>query len=54
MSLAILKLEGIPVLPVHDSLICKLTDYQEVEAAMLSAYQELTGRAITVTNNLAK
>jgi hypothetical protein len=54
MALAILKLEGMPVLPVHDSLICKVSDYLEVETAMLDAYYELTDRTITVTDNLTR
>jgi hypothetical protein len=54
MALAITKLQGLPVLPVHDSLICKLSDYLEVETAMLDAYHELTDRTITVTDNLTR
>ena len=41
-------LEGVPVLPVHDSIRCKVLDLGRVEQAMLSAYSSATGQTITV------
>lgn len=44
MANAILKAAGrnIPVVPIHDSLICRLRDKAEVELIMRQAYQEET------------
>lgn len=54
MSLAMLKLKGIPVLPVHDSLICKVSDSLAVDAAMKESFYELMGRRIGTKDNLKK
>ena len=54
MALAMLKLKDIPVLPVHDSLICKLSDYQAVLIAMKEAFFEITNASIEVTDNIPK
>lgn len=54
MALAMSKLNRVPVLPVHDSLICKLSDYQAVLIAMKEAFFEITNASIEVTDNIPK
>jgi len=46
------KLEGVPCLPVHDSIRCRVSDMDRVCDAMTSAFKELHGQDITVTNDL--
>jgi hypothetical protein len=46
------KLDGIPCLPVHDSIRCRLSDMQLVTNAMRGAFKELHGQNIVVTNDL--
>lgn len=46
------KIEDIPCLPVHDSIRCKVSDIRRVHEAMTSAFKELHGQDITVTNDL--
>jgi len=46
------KIEDIPCLPVHDSIRCRVSDIQRVLEAMTSAFKELHGQDITVTNDL--
>jgi hypothetical protein len=48
MTSAIDKLKGIPCLPVHDSIRCKVSDVGAVKSAMRSAFKEVTGQSILV------
>jgi hypothetical protein len=48
MTSAIDKLKGIPCLPVHDSIRCKVSDVGVVKSAMKSAFKEVTGQSIPV------
>ena len=41
--------EGIPMLTVHDSSICKYTDRARVKEIMIDAYRNITGFSIKVT-----
>jgi len=54
MALALNKLVGIPCLPVHDSIRCRLSDMRMVTDAMIEAFRELHGQKIVVTNDLSK
>ena len=51
MALALKKLEGIPCLPVHDSIRCRVSDMGLVNHAMIAAFKELFGQGIVVTND---
>ena len=44
MALALQLLDGVPVLPVHDSIRCRIGDAGRVYAAMAQAYSEVTGQ----------
>lgn len=48
MAVILEKLEGIPVLPVHDSIRCKVSDAGIVEHAMREASIEVTGQPIKI------
>jgi len=52
MALALNKLVGIPCLPVHDSIRCRVSDMEQVSNAMLDAFKELHGHNILITNDL--
>jgi hypothetical protein len=54
MAAALEKLQGIPCLPVHDSIRCRVSDMQLVTNAMTDAFRELHGQNIVVTNDLPK
>ena len=54
MANALTKLQGIPCLPVHDSIRCKVSDMQLVTNAMTDAFRELHGQNIVVTDDLPK
>ena len=54
MANALTKLDGIPYLPVHDSIRCRLSDMRMVTDAMIEAFRELHGQKIVVTNDLSK
>lgn len=43
MAGALRRLEGVPVLPVHDSIRCRVGDSGAVMEAMQAAYREVTG-----------
>lgn len=43
MAGALSRLQGIPVLPVHDSIRCRVSDSGAVMNAMQAAYREVTG-----------
>lgn len=51
MALALDKLKGIPCLPVHDSIRCRVSDMGKVNQAMVDAFKELCGQGIVVTND---
>lgn len=46
------KLKGIPCLPVHDSIRCKISDMERVSNAMIDSFRELHGQEIVVTDDL--
>lgn len=48
MGNALDLLAGVPVLPVHDSIRCKVSDLGQVEQKMLTAYHNVTGQTIKV------
>ena len=52
MALALNKLVGIPCLPVHDSIRCRVSDMEQVSNAMIDAFKELHGQNIVITNDL--
>jgi hypothetical protein len=52
MSMALNKLVGIPCLPVHDSIRCRVSDMEQVSNAMIDAFKELHGQNIVITNDL--
>ena len=54
MALALNKLTGIPCLPVHDSIRCRLSDMEQVRNAMIDAFKELHGQNIVVEDGLPK
>jgi len=54
MANALTKLDGMPCLPVHDSIRCRLSDMRMVTDAMIEAFRELHGQKIVVTNDLSK
>ena len=54
MALALNKLSGIPCLPVHDSIRCRLSDMEQVSNAMIDAFKELHGQNIVVEDDLPK
>ena len=49
MANALDRLQGIPCLPVHDSIRCKVSDCGLVKSAMKSAFKDITGQSIIVT-----
>ena len=49
---ALTKLEGIPCLPIHDSIRCRVSDMQMVTNAMMDAFRELHDQNIIITNDL--
>ena len=51
MALILDKLQGVPCLPVHDSIRCRVSDMDKVEQAMIDAFKELFGQGIPVTND---
>ena len=51
---ALTKLQGIPCLPVHDSIRCKVSDMQLVTNAMTDAFRELHGQNIIVEDDIPK
>ena len=52
MAMALNKLVGIPCLPVHDSIRCRVSDMEQVSNAMIDAFKELHGQNIVITNDL--
>ena len=48
------KLDGIPCLPVHDSIRCRLSDMGKVRRCMIDTFRELHGQDIVVTDDLPK
>jgi len=53
MSLVLTKLDGIPCLPVHDSIRCKVSDAGVVRKAMIDSFEEMFGQPIVVTSDIA-
>ena len=51
MALVLDKLKGIPCLPVHDSIRCRVSDMDKVNKAMIDAYRECFGQHIVVTHH---
>ena len=51
MALILDKLQGVPCLPVHDSIRCRVSDMDKVKQAMIDAFKELFGQGIPVTND---
>ena len=51
MALALDKLKGIPCLPVHDSIRCKVSDASLVNQAMIDSFSEMLGQCIVVTDD---
>jgi len=51
---ALTKLDGIPCLPVHDSIRCRLSDMEKVRRCMIDTFRELHGQGIVVTDDLPK
>lgn len=49
MALVLGKLQGIPCLPVHDSIRCRVSDMDKVNKAMIDAFRDLFGQDIVVT-----
>ena len=52
MSLVLTKLDGIPCLPVHDSIRCKVSDAGVVRKAMIDSFKEMFGQTILITNDI--
>lgn len=52
MSLVLTKLDGIPCLPVHDSIRCKVSDAGVVRKAMIDSFKEMFGQPIVVTSDI--
>ena len=48
MANALDRLEGIPCLPVHDSIRCKVSDCEAIDSAMKAAFKEVMGQSIPV------
>jgi len=48
MARALDILEGVPTLPVHDSIRCRASDQEQVKEAMLQAYYDEMGQTIQV------
>ena len=51
MAVALDKLVGIPCLPIHDSIRCRVSDMGKVNKAMIDAFKELFGQSIVVTHD---
>ena len=51
MTHALSHLDNIPVLPVHDSLRCKVSDIKQVREAMLWAGRSVLGVALVITED---
>jgi hypothetical protein len=54
MANVLTKLDGIPCLPVHDSIRCRLSDMEKVRRCMIDTFRELHGQDIVVTDDLPK
>ena len=54
MANVLIKLDGIPCLPVHDSIRCKVSDMGKVRRCMIDTFRELHGQDIVVTDDLPK
>ena len=54
IATALDKLQGIPCLPVHDSIRCKVSDMQLVTNALMDTFRELHGQNIIVEDDLPK
>ena len=52
MANVLTKLDGIPCLPVHDSIRCRVSDMEQVTNAMIDAFKELHSQNIVITNDL--
>lgn len=49
MARVLNKLDGIPCLPVHDSVRCRRSDMGQVYKAMIDAFEEMFGQCIAVS-----
>jgi hypothetical protein len=52
MALVLTKLDGIPCLPVHDSVRCRVSDMDAVHNAMIDSFKEMFGQTILITNDI--